>query len=89
MNNIFKRPTDNGGYWFCDDDANNILNTGIGLTTKSFANVPDDGWGTLISFVLIESHRIQIVYTWNLGNFYIRACYGENWTEWKQIGSSV
>ena len=87
MNNIFFKPTDK--WWsavYDSNDANSILDTGIGLTTSGFANVPDDGWGTLLSFVFSESYRIQIIHTWNYNKIYIRACYDENWTEWNQIG---
>lgn len=87
FNNVFKRPTDS--WWSCDENANNIIDTGIGLTTINFANLPDDGWGTLVSFVFDKVHRIQIVHTWNYAKIYIHAYYGENWTEWKEIGSSV
>ena len=90
INNIFKRPdAATGGYWVCDDDANNISDTGIGLTGASFVNVPDDKLGTLLSFVFNEAYRIQIVHIWNYNKIYIRACYGGNWTEWKNIVTSA
>ena len=85
LNNVFKRPTDS--WWECDGDVNNILDTGIGLTTNTYANLPDDGWGTLLSFVFDVSHRIQIVHTWNYSKFYIRAYYGTNWSGWKELAT--
>ena len=71
-------------YWECDYDINNIITSGIGNTANGMLNTPDDGWGTLISFAH-KNAGIQLIYTWNYSNFYIRGNYG-GWHDWVKIG---